>query len=315
MLFASRRALEPTRDDESPSMRKILSEHQCLGLLVQQANYSWQADAEMSECDSAVTLKYVPAHRPVHARLCDGGEHRVGRMVLTPAGREVTARAARAEAEMHSLVFHFEPGWLERVWRPDLCVRVSDIPLDVDVRSATVEGTLARLSNELSRPDLASTTMVESLAQILAIDLGRYIETCRAADAPCRSGLSRKRLEQIQDFVINFESGAPSLGEIAAECVLSPSHLRRLFKQTTGLTLQEYVEKVRIEKARALLSEPGLPMKVISYRLGYSHPSAFSVAFKRATGETAQAYRQRASRNPVTPNAASAQWSAATLVN
>lgn len=275
-------------------MRKILAEHRCLGVLMQRASYRCRADVEIACEDSAVTLKYVPEHVPVNARIRRGGdENAVGHLSLTPAGMQVAARPMRDESDLPAFIFHLDPDWLGREWRSGFPLDVAAIPYNANVRDEAIERTLARLSCELRQPGLASDAMVESLVRILSIDLARYVQAQMMGSASRGRELSRGRLEQIQHLVLNFCAGTPSLTEIAAECSLSPSHLRRLFKQGTGLTLQEYVEKVRIGKARALLSEYDLPLKVISHRLGYSHPSAFSVAFKRATGETPQAYRQR----------------------
>ena len=60
----------------------------------------------------------------------------------------------------------------------------------------------------------------------------------------------------------------------------------RLFREATGETVKSYVERVRLTKAKALLSGTELPLKEISARLGFASPSGFSVAFRRLAGET-----------------------------
>src|SRR5438093_4159130 len=99
-------------------MRKILSEHRCLGLLMQRASYSCTADVEMACEDFAVTLKYVPEYCPVNAciRKGDGAEKSIGRLSLAPAGMPVKARAARDEADLPAFIFHFDQDWLAREW-------------------------------------------------------------------------------------------------------------------------------------------------------------------------------------------------------
>lgn len=62
---------------------------------------------------------------------------------------------------------------------------------------------------------------------------------------------------------------------------------------STGQTLHDFMEDVRVARAKSLLTDTNLPLKVISYRLGFCHPSAFSFAFRKATGEAAREYRQR----------------------
>ncbi len=56
----------------------------------------------------------------------------------------------------------------------------------------------------------------------------------------------------------------------------------------------DYFNRRKMLHARALLHVPGLPIKVIAARLGYDDPLYFSKSFKRITGESPTAYRDRA---------------------
>ena len=51
--------------------------------------------------------------------------------------------------------------------------------------------------------------------------------------------------------------------------------------------------RVRIERARQLLSETDLPLDRVAAAVGYEHAEYFSVAFRRQTSETPAAYRKR----------------------
>jgi AraC-like DNA-binding protein len=48
-----------------------------------------------------------------------------------------------------------------------------------------------------------------------------------------------------------------------------------------------------VPQARALLEQADLPMKEISWRLGFAHPAAFTTAFRRAAGMSPAQYRRR----------------------
>lgn len=54
-----------------------------------------------------------------------------------------------------------------------------------------------------------------------------------------------------------------------------------------------HVEQVRVQKAKTLLTETALPLKEISFRLGFPNQSGFSIAFRRCTGETPAKFRQQ----------------------
>ena len=66
-----------------------------------------------------------------------------------------------------------------------------------------------------------------------------------------------------------------------------------MYKSTTGHTLHNFIEELRVSRAKALLLDTNLPLKVISHKLGFCHPSAFSFAFKKTAGESPRAFRQR----------------------
>lgn len=68
--------------------------------------------------------------------------------------------------------------------------------------------------------------------------------------------------------------------------------LKRRFRQATGATLIEYIQKKRIEEAKRLLEETVLPAEEVSARVGYEEPAFFRKLFKRLTGLTPREYRR-----------------------
>ncbi len=74
---------------------------------------------------------------------------------------------------------------------------------------------------------------------------------------------------------------------------LSDRTLLRRFKKATGLTPNNYVQELRIEKARGLLERTRHPVTEIGWQVGYSDASAFSRLFKDVTGISAGDYRKR----------------------
>jgi len=67
---------------------------------------------------------------------------------------------------------------------------------------------------------------------------------------------------------------------------VSPSYLRALFKQQTGLPIIGYITKARMERAKSLVAEDGLKNYQIAELTGYSDPHYFSYCFKRYFGVT-----------------------------
>ena len=81
--------------------------------------------------------------------------------------------------------------------------------------------------------------------------------------------------------------------EIASRCGLSPRHLMRAFKASTGMTVHQYANEVVMKRAMDILRSEDMPLKVLAWQLGYSSASAFSAAFRQAVGCTPSDFRKR----------------------
>lgn len=93
---------------------------------------------------------------------------------------------------------------------------------------------------------------------------------------------------------INVDLSADlSLKSLAGLLNVNASYLSSLFKKETGTTLTEYVNNRRIGHAQKLLRGTDLPVQSISLQCGISDMYYFSRMFKRITGLTPRAYREK----------------------
>ncbi len=74
-------------------------------------------------------------------------------------------------------------------------------------------------------------------------------------------------------------------------CNLSLYQFIRNFKKATNLSPGKYIEKLRIAKAKELLSNTNLTVNEISSIVGYNDPFYFSKVFKRSTNTTPTAFK------------------------
>ncbi len=84
-----------------------------------------------------------------------------------------------------------------------------------------------------------------------------------------------------------------SLNDIAGHLHLSKEHLCRVFKEETGMTIGEYIQREKIHHAQNLLRNNILNIKEIAYRLDYSSASQFNRQFKKISGLTPTEYREK----------------------
>lgn len=81
------------------------------------------------------------------------------------------------------------------------------------------------------------------------------------------------------------------LSEMARAVNLSPSRLRHLFKDETGMTPVQYHKALRVRMARELLETTFLSMKEIMQRVGMKDKNHFARDFKKVHGVTPAKYR------------------------
>ena len=103
-------------------------------------------------------------------------------------------------------------------------------------------------------------------------------------------------MRRITNYVEGMIDHFPAIDELARICEIGRRHLTRAFKATTGRTIGEYVTEVRMTKAKSLLADTDLSQKEIAYRLGFSGPSSFCVAFGKVEGMTPKQFRSEHKR-------------------
>ena len=81
--------------------------------------------------------------------------------------------------------------------------------------------------------------------------------------------------------------------ELAARVNLSASRFRELFSAQTGLGPVEYLQRLRLRRARLLIERTFLTVKEVMAIVGYNDPSHFSRDFRRFHGVTPSSLRGR----------------------
>ncbi|MEN6520915.1 MAG: AraC family transcriptional regulator [Armatimonadota bacterium] len=80
---------------------------------------------------------------------------------------------------------------------------------------------------------------------------------------------------------------------VAKHFGLHPCHISRLFRNEGNMRFSDYVNLVRIERAKFLLKNYDIPMKEISSSCGFSDTAYFCRVFRTMTGITPTSYRLR----------------------
>ena len=81
-------------------------------------------------------------------------------------------------------------------------------------------------------------------------------------------------------------------GMVAKAVGLSPSWLSAKFKEEVGMGITEYLNNIRIQKARELLQDSDAMIYEISEQCGFASSQYFSTMFKQLTGKTPNEFRR-----------------------
>ena len=105
-----------------------------------------------------------------------------------------------------------------------------------------------------------------------------------------------KNVELAQQYVRDHYREKISLGQVAEALNISQGHLSSTFKKQTGQTFTDYVNGVKVEKAKELIAAHQYMMYEISDMLGFDTQYYFSTVFKKVAGCTPKEYEQESLR-------------------
>jgi len=90
---------------------------------------------------------------------------------------------------------------------------------------------------------------------------------------------SDQRLISVCDYINANYQYSLNLDVLATKAALSVRSLQRIFKKETGITLQKYMQLIRILKSIALIDSKRYTLTQIAYMIGYQSLSAFTSSY------------------------------------
>ncbi|KKW28630.1 MAG: Two component transcriptional regulator, AraC family [Candidatus Uhrbacteria bacterium GW2011_GWD2_52_7] len=108
-----------------------------------------------------------------------------------------------------------------------------------------------------------------------------------------RNKRSSNVVEKVKDIINRKYSTNLTIGSIAQEAYIASTYLCLVFRQETGETLNEYLTRVRIDKAKEILMDRNIKLYDVCFAVGYTDASYFTKIFKKTTGLTPSDFRDK----------------------
>lgn len=131
-----------------------------------------------------------------------------------------------------------------------------------------------------------SSSMAEATDRIIS-RLAAYIRSSRNWWSYNR--LMKKACEYIEQHYTDSEL---SLKDTAEHFELSPNYFGNLFKKESGMSFNQYLMQLRLEKAKEYLQDPMTRLYEIGEKVGFKDYAYFSRAFKKHTGISPSEFRK-----------------------
>jgi len=94
------------------------------------------------------------------------------------------------------------------------------------------------------------------------------------------SAFELKRVKDVEgELLKDFSQPPPAIAQLARVAAMSPSKLKVLFKEVFGLPVNQYYQKHRMNKAKAMLLSKKYSIRETANTLGFSSVSSFNKAF------------------------------------
>ncbi len=135
--------------------------------------------------------------------------------------------------------------------------------------------------------DCKTTSALASLAQTIMDDYIRRVRQVRSDN-----GIS-PQIRAICDYINMHPKERFSISVFARQAGYTEYYFSHKFKQETGMSISEYIRKVKIGHACLLLAGTRMGIQEISDELGFSSRSYFSSSFQKQVGISPSEYRRK----------------------
>lgn len=210
---------------------------------------------------------------------------RLERAALTLSG-EAFLESFRKIYEESLLIYGKDPYYIRRYLEQAVfyvleCLRQENSEKEADGEQEEPDET-----GFLQKTDLCCTN--DEIYEVCAAYLKTKLEEMRKRQ---QDGISRP-IKLMKKFIHEHYGENLLLDDIVGAAELSNAYGSSIFKKETGMTITNYVTKVRMEEAQCLIRETNLTITEVAYKVGYTDTRYFSKLFIKTVGIKPVDYRK-----------------------
>lgn len=195
-------------------------------------------------------------------------------------------KAVRLSKEMDVNIGRLGESEIEH-WR-----NLSIVSITLCARAAIEGGVIPAVSYRLSGFYINKSTACKDITQIMIYRNHAIEELAKRVREQKEKSHISSYTERCKDYVYRHYREKIYLDNIADTMGISSSYLSRLFKKDTGISLQDFINDVRVEKAANLLIHSGESLPGIAEYVNFPSQSYFGKVFKQKMQMTPKQYRE-----------------------
>ena len=149
-----------------------------------------------------------------------------------------------------------------------------------------------RLAEAYGKIDVVDSDTYQHAITMLAI-FSLHITTLISQLVLSQGNTEPVLVSRAKQYIAARLGGKLTLAKVSNLTGVSPFYFCKVFKQSTGLTFTEYVNRKRIEWAMRLLKNPRFSITEVAYDVGYQSLSQFNRCFRKIAGQSPSEYRKQ----------------------
>jgi AraC family transcriptional regulator len=212
-----------------------------------------------------------------------------GEIKIYPAG---PIGAVRPFTDTTMIVCALDPKLVAEIGEEPGMPAAGELRPVLNLRDHSLESIVTLLAAEANSGGLSGRLYVEHLAHALAVRFQQRSGGVKAAGTSRSGKMPGRVLQRVLDKMKADFASDLDLKTIAAESGYSKSHFLRTFRASLGYSPHQWLMRLRIEEAKALLHKASHSLIDIALGCGFSSHGHFSSTFRKIVGITPREYRR-----------------------